>query len=51
MENINTCPVCKIITYLDVCPDCNTILVGDDAGKDFHDVEDSKAKPSKKKEE
>lgn len=50
----NKCPKCGINTDLDVCPDCSTILEGDNRGKDFHDVEGVKgsaAAPETKKAE
>lgn len=41
-----TCPSCETITGLEICPNCDLILVGDNKGEERFDVN---AKPEDKK--
>lgn len=44
MPEIHTCPSCQTNTRLDVCPDCNMVLVGDHKGKDYTDLDEKEQK-------
>lgn len=36
---VNICEVCGTKTKLDVCPQCDIILIGENKGKDSHEIE------------